>query len=238
MVTKTKITKLRSSKKRTASSRQWLLRQLNDPYVEKARKEGYRSRAAFKLVEINAKFHLLKKGGVVLDLGAAPGGWCQVAKPIIGPSGIIVGVDLQDIEPITDVTFLKGDFNTDETQNELVQAFEGKQVDVILSDMAAAACGIPDVDHLRLMVLLESAFHFCFDLLKPGGALVAKVLRGGTEHQLLHKLKKSFAKVSHFKPNSSRQESAELYIIAQGFRGQKAIESKTTSKEETHYDTN
>ncbi len=213
-----KINSLKSSKKRTASQRQWLLRQLNDPFVVKARKEGYRSRAAFKLAEINDKFKLIKKGFYVLDLGAAPGGWCQVSKALVGDKGGVVGVDLLDIPPLAGVTFLKGDFNDDAVQKNILSTFNGQKVDVILSDMAASSCGISQVDHIRLIALLEAAYLFSFDMLKPSGSFVAKVLRGGTEHTLLSKLKQSFAKVSHFKPQSSRQESSELYVVAQGFR--------------------
>ena len=213
-----KIQKLDSKKKRTASSRQWLLRQLNDPYVAKARKDGYRSRAAYKLIEINDKYKFIKKGCRILDLGAAPGGWCQVAKTIVGQNGFVVGVDLQDMIPITDVTLLKGDFNDESIHHQIIDTFAGEKADVILSDMAASACGMTDVDHIRLMLLLESVYHFSFHLLRPGGSFIAKVLRGGTEKDLLAQLKQSFAKVTHFKPPSSRQESSELYVIAQGFR--------------------
>jgi 23S rRNA (uridine2552-2'-O)-methyltransferase len=213
-----KVKGLKSNKKRTASSRQWLLRQLNDPFVAKARKDGYRSRAAFKLIEINEKFKLIKKGSHVLDLGAAPGGWCQVAKASVGETGIVVGVDLLEIDPITGVEFLVGNFHDDHVRQTIVDTLLGQKVNVILSDMAASSCGMSDVDHIRLIALLEAVYQFSFDMLKPGGSFVAKVLRGGTEHNLLGQLKQSFAKISHFKPKSSRQESSELYVIAQGFR--------------------
>lgn len=213
-----KVQGLKSSKKRTASSRQWLLRQLNDPFVAQARKEGYRSRAAFKLLEINEKYKLFKRNSCVLDLGAAPGGWCQVSKTIVGDAGIVVGVDLLEIEPITGVAFLQGNFHDESIQNTIIEMFQGQKADVILSDMAASSCGMSDVDHIRLIALLEAVFQFSFDMLKPGGSFVAKVLRGGTEHNLLGQLKQSFTKVSHFKPKSSRQESSELYVVAQGFR--------------------
>lgn len=216
-----KVQGLKSSKKRTASSRQWLLRQLNDPFVAQARKEGYRSRAAFKLLEINDKFKLIKKGSCVLDLGAAPGGWCQVSKKIVGDKGVVVGVDLLEIAPITGVEFLQGNFHDDQIRDKIVSTFQGQKADVILSDMAASSCGMSDVDHIRLIALLEAVYQFSFDMLKPGGSFVAKVLRGGTEHNLLGQLKQSFVKISHFKPKSSRQESSELYVIAQGFRPKK-----------------
>ncbi len=224
-----KIQKLDSKKKRTASSRQWLLRQLNDPYVARARKDGYRSRAAYKLIEINDKYKFIKKGCRILDLGAAPGGWCQVAKAIVGQNGLVIGVDLQDIIPITGVTLLKGDFNDETVRHMIMDTFADEKADVILSDMAASACGMTDVDHIRLMLLLESVYHFSFHLLRPGGSFIAKVLRGGTEKDLLAQLKQSFAKVTHFKPPSSRQESSELYVIAQGFRPEKGVNHSITS---------
>lgn len=214
-----KITKLSSKKKRTASSRQWLLRQLNDPYVEKAKKEGYRSRAAYKLLDIQKKVRLLKANQRVLDLGAAPGGWSQVAFQIVGKKGFVLGVDLLDIEPLEGVAFLKGDFLDPSIQTQILQHFGDEKVHVVISDMAAKACGIPEVDHTRLMDLLENAYVYALDILMPGGHFVAKVLRGGTEHLLLKKLKQSFTKVIHFKPPSSRSESSELYVMAMGFRG-------------------
>jgi 23S rRNA (uridine2552-2'-O)-methyltransferase len=210
--------KLKSKKKRTESSRRWLLRQLNDPYVHKAKKEGYRSRAAFKLEEINAKYKLIKRGQTVVDLGAAPGGWVQLALKLVGPQGHVVGLDLQEIEPIPGSILVQGDFTDDAILAQL-KAHIHSGVDVVLSDMAAPACGMSDVDHLRIMHLLELVFLFCQEVLKPGGHMVAKVLRGGTEAALLSQLKQRFAKVSHFKPASSRQDSAEMYVVAQGFRG-------------------
>lgn len=214
---KDKVTRLDSNKKRTNSSRQWLLRQLNDPFVAQAQKEGYRSRAAFKLIEIDDKFHILKSGACIVDLGAAPGGWSQVCTQRLGSNGVIVGLDLQEITPLTGVTFLQGDF-TDDAVLETLLSHTHKKVDAVLSDMAAPACGMQQVDHTRIMVLLEQVLDFCHKALRPGGSMVAKVLRGGTEHNLLKILKKDFAKVSHFKPQSSRQESAEMFVICLGFR--------------------
>ncbi len=216
-----KVTKLNSKKKRTNSSRQWLLRQLNDPFVAAAKKEGYRSRAAFKLVEIQDKYKLMRRASRVLDLGAAPGGWCQVAIKIVGDSGHVIGVDLTDIEPIAGVHFIHGDFLDEGIQQQIITAFDGNKAHVIMSDMAAKACGIPEVDHLRLMDLLENSYLFALDHLEAGGHFVAKVLRGGTEHNLLKQLKSSFAKVHHFKPDSSRSESAELYMVALGYKPSK-----------------
>lgn len=218
-----KITKLSSKKKRTNSSRQWLLRQLNDPFVAKAKKDGYRSRAVYKLIEIQEKYSLLQRGSRVLDLGAAPGGWCQFAQKIVGKDGIVIGVDLTEIEPIAGVNFIHGDFLEESTQTAIVEEFNGKKANIIMSDMAAKACGMSDVDHLRLMDLLENALLFSMDYLEKNGAFVAKVLRGGTEQSLLKQLKQSFSKVTHFKPKSSRAESSELYVIATGFKGKPNI---------------
>jgi 23S rRNA (uridine2552-2'-O)-methyltransferase len=217
---------LKSNRKRTESSRNWLLRQLNDPYVSKAQDLGYRSRAAFKLLEIDAKFRFLKPGITLIDLGAAPGGWTQVAaqKLKVGTTkgktkgSQILAVDLTDMEPLHDVTFLRADFTDEATVQSLLDNLSSG-VDVILSDMAAPACGMTDVDHIRIMNLVEAAFEFACQVLKPVGTFVAKVLQGGTEATLLVRLKKSFTKVSHFKPEASRKDSAEMYVVAQGFRG-------------------
>lgn len=218
--------KLKSKQKRTESSRSWLVRQLNDPYVAKAQEQGYRARSAFKLVEINEKYRFLKPGIRIVDLGAAPGGWTQVAaqKLKVGtPKGSsqgsqIVAVDLSEMAPIKDVTIITADFTQEETIQTILETLTGG-VDVLLSDMAAPACGMTDVDHIRIMNLVEAAYEFALLVLKPGGTFVAKVLQGGTEMNLLLRLKKSFAKVSHFKPAASRKDSAEMYVIAQGFRG-------------------
>ncbi len=199
------------NKKLSLSSKKWLERQLNDPFVHKAKVEGYRSRAAYKLQEIQEKYHLIQKGMIVIDLGAAPGGWCQILSGILKGTGHIYAVDLLGMDPVPDVTFVQGDFN------DIKEKIKDK-VDVILSDMAPSACGVKSVDHLRLMGMLEEVFDFAKIFLKPGGALVAKVLRGGTEGKLLAELKKAFRKVTHFKPDSSRSESAEIYVLAQGFR--------------------
>lgn len=221
---------LKDNRKRTESSRHWLLRQLNDPYVAKAQDLGYRSRSAFKLVEIDAKYHFLKPGTTVIDLGAAPGGWTQVAaqKLKLGtPKGNATGsqliaVDISDMTPLKDVTIFTADFTEESTVQAILENLATKSaggVDVILSDMAAPASGMTDVDHIRIMNLVEAAYEFACLVLKPGGTFVAKVLQGGTEATLLTRLKKSFAKVSHFKPPASRKDSAEVYVVAQGFRG-------------------
>lgn len=226
--------KLKDNRKRTGSSRQWLLRQLNDPYVTRAQDLGYRSRAAFKLLEIDAKYRFLKPGITVIDLGAAPGGWTQVAaeKLKVGtPKGTakgsqIVAVDLSQMAPLKDVTILTADFTEQATVQAILENLATKSaggvaaggVDVLLSDMAAPASGMTDVDHIRIMNLVEAAYEFACLVLKAGGTFVAKVLQGGTEVALLNRLKKSFAKVSHFKPPASRKDSAEVYVVAQGFR--------------------
>lgn len=213
--------KVKSNKKRTESSRRWLERQLNDPFVHLAREKGYYSRAAFKLIEINDKYKILKPGAKVIDLGAAPGGWTQVivekVKPEQHASGKVIGVDLNPISSIPQATLIVGDFTQLSTQEQLLEILEGK-ADVIVSDMAAPACGMTDVDHLRIMGLVEEAFIFAKEVLKPGGHFVAKVLRGGTETNLLKELKKDFTKVVHYKPKSSRQDSAEMYVICLGFK--------------------
>lgn len=200
------------NKKLTASSKRWLERQLNDPFVHKAKAEGYRSRGAFKLLEIQEKYRLLKHGMTIVDLGAAPGGWSQVAAHIVKENGKVIAIDLLAMDPIPGVEFYQGDFN--EIEDKLTE-----KVHVILSDMAPSSCGIKSVDHDRIMGMLEEVFAFGQNYLLPGGALVAKVLRGGTESKLLTEMKKSFTKVTHFKPKSSRSESTEIYVVAEGFRG-------------------
>ena len=219
------------NKKLSTSSKKWVERQLNDPFVHKAKVEGYRSRAAFKFMEMNEKFKLLKKGMTLVDLGAAPGGWSQVASHILKGHGTLYAIDLLPMLPLAGVTFIQGDFNDLYTQaSELAPNSDSHNlqhmqkallsgVDLVLSDMAPSACGIKSVDHDRIMGLLEDVFHFATEHLKPEGALVAKVLRGGTEGQLLNDMKKVFKKVSHFKPKSSRAESCEIFVVAQGFRG-------------------
>ncbi|WP_010301615.1 RlmE family RNA methyltransferase [Candidatus Odyssella thessalonicensis] len=214
--------KLASNKKRTTSQRAWLERQLNDPYVQQAKSDGYRSRAAYKLIEIDQKFKILKPGQRVIDLGACPGGWTQVAvervKSQTNPKARVIGVDLTEMAAIAGATVFQGDFTEEETQTKLIELLDGK-AQVILSDMAAPACGMTDVDHIRIMVLVEEAFNFAENILAPGGAFVAKVLRGGTEANLLKRLKLAFQKVTHFKPPASRKDSAEMYVIGIGFKG-------------------
>lgn len=208
-------TRVKSAKGRKTSSTRWLQRQLNDPYVHEAQRLGYRSRAAFKLLEIDEKIHLLKKGQVIVDLGAAPGGWCQVA--VEKGAGKVVALDLLPIDPLPGVTFLQMDFMDDDAPEALVAAI-GEGADLVLSDMAANTTGHKQTDHLRIMALVETAYEFACDVLKPGGTFVAKVFQGGAEHELLAQMKRDFTTVKHIKPPASRKESAEQYVVAQGFR--------------------
>jgi 23S rRNA (uridine2552-2'-O)-methyltransferase len=208
--------RLKSSRGRTISSQRWLTRQLNDPYVQQAKLDGYRSRAAYKLIEIDEKFKILKRGSIVVDLGAAPGGWTQVALERVGDKGTVIGVDITPMEPLTGAHLMCGDFCDLAVVAALKEAL-GKPAHVVLSDMAASSTGHPQTDHIRIMGLAEEAFVFCQEVLEKGGSFVAKVLQGGTEKDLLMLLKKHFEKVVHFKPPSSRKESAEMYVVALGF---------------------
>lgn len=207
---------VKTSKKRKIGSTIWLQRQLNDPYVTKAKREGYRSRAAYKIIEIDDKFHFLKPGKRVLDLGAAPGGWTQVAVARCG-AGKVLGVDLKEFETITGAILMVKDF-LDEDAPAMIRTALGGSVDIVLSDMAPNASGQTSTDHLRIMGLCEAAAEFAFEVLAPGGVFVAKVLKGGTETQLLMQLKKHFETVKHAKPEASRKDSAESYVVAMGFR--------------------
>ncbi len=211
-------TRVKTAKGRRLSSTRWLQRQLNDPYVQEAKRQGYRSRAAFKLIELDDKFRFLTKGAKVIDLGAAPGGWTQVAMSRIGADGHVVGIDLQEMEAIPGADLIQGDFLDDDAPDRL-KALLGGRANVVLSDMAAASTGHPQTDHLRIMGLLEVAVDFAADVLAPGGAFVGKVLQGGTENDLLTALKRDFKTVKHAKPPASRSDSAEVYVVATGFRG-------------------
>jgi len=213
-------TRVKSAKGRKISSTKWLQRQLNDPYVQQAQKLGLRSRAAFKLSELDDRFKFLKTGANVIDLGAAPGGWIQVALVRCGPKGYVVGIDLLEIEPLAGAELIQGDFLDDDAPDRLRALMDG-DADVVLSDMAASSTGHKATDHLRIMSLLEVAIDFAKDVLKPGGVFVGKVLQGGTENDLLASLKKDFQSVKHAKPAASRSDSAEVYVIATGFRGRK-----------------
>jgi 23S rRNA (uridine2552-2'-O)-methyltransferase len=210
--------RVRTAKGRKLASTRWLQRQLNDPYVEEAKRRGYRSRAAFKLAEIDDKHHLLRPGARVVDLGAAPGGWSQVAAKRIGERGRVVAIDVLDMEPIAGVEFARIDFLDPDAPSRL-KAMLGGPADVVLSDMAANATGHRRTDHLKIMALVEAAAQYASEVLKPGGSFLAKVIQGGTEGALLADLKRDFASVKHVKPAASRADSAELYVLATGFRG-------------------
>jgi 23S rRNA (uridine2552-2'-O)-methyltransferase len=214
--------RLKGEKRRTLSSRTWLERQISDPYVARAKREGFRSRAAYKLAEIDDKYRLLKPGTRVVDLGAAPGGWSEVAARRVGEGGRVFAIDILDMKSIAGVQFLKLDFLDDAAPQRVKALLGGKahgKVDVVFSDMAANATGHRQTDHLRIMALAEAAAHFAREVLAPGGSFLCKVLQGGTEAALLAELKRDFASVKHVKPPASRSDSAELYLLARGFRG-------------------
>jgi 23S rRNA (uridine2552-2'-O)-methyltransferase len=210
--------RVRRARRRKPSSTEWLSRQLNDPYVAEAHRLGYRSRAAFKLQQLDERFHLLSRGANVVDLGCAPGGWSQVAVQGVGPRGSVVGVDLAATDSLPGATLLLGDFR-DPATSAAIRAALGGPADLVLSDMAAPATGHAATDHLRVVALAEDAFALAETLLRPGGAFVAKVFQGGAEGALLAALKKAFAELRHAKPAASRAESAETYVVAKGFRG-------------------
>ncbi|MEI9995066.1 MAG: RlmE family RNA methyltransferase [Rhizomicrobium sp.] len=210
--------KIKNRKERTVSSKRWLERQLNDPYVHAAKSKGFRSRAAFKIVELDDKYRFFKPGARVLDLGAAPGGWSQVAAQRVGESGRVVAMDILEMAPLDRVIVLKLDMLDRETPDLLIDALGGP-ADVVLTDMAAPTTGHRATDHLRTTALLEAAVDMAEATLKPGGVFVGKAFRGGTENALLQRLKTSFASVKHVKPPASRAESVELYLVATGFRG-------------------
>lgn len=206
---------VRTAKGRSAASQRWLARQLNDPYVQAAKQQGWRSRAAFKLAELDDRFHLIRRGSRVADLGAAPGGWTQVA--VGRGAGRVVAIDLLPMDPLPGSVVLAGDFTEPAVQTRLIEALDGK-ADLVLSDMAPNTTGHTATDHLRIMALAEAALAFAVDVLGPGGAFVAKVFQGGAERQMLDELKRRFATVRHAKPPASRKESSELYVVATGFR--------------------
>jgi 23S rRNA (uridine2552-2'-O)-methyltransferase len=208
--------RLRTASGRSAASQRWLERQLNDPYVVAAKAQGWRSRAAFKLIELDDRYRLIGKGARVLDLGAAPGGWSQVA--VRRGAGQVLGLDLLPIDPVPGASFLVGDFHDPDMPARL-QALLGGPADLVLSDMAPNTTGHAATDHLRILALADLALDFACQVLTPGGAFVAKVFQGGAERQLLEPLKRRFATVRHAKPAASRKESSELYVVATGFRG-------------------
>ena len=220
--------RLKDQKRRTASSRAWLTRQISDPYVARAKREGFRSRAAFKLAEIDDRYKVLKPGACVVDLGAAPGGWSEIAARRVGAGGRVIALDILDMKPVPGVEFLQLDF-LDPSAPQHLEAMLGSggdapgrdqiKADVVLSDMAANATGHRQTDHLRIMALAEAAAEFARQVLAPGGVFLCKVLQGGTEAALLAELKRDFSSVKHVKPPASRSDSSELYLLAKGFRG-------------------
>lgn len=212
--------RVKTARRRSAASTRWIARQLNDPYVKAAKADGYRSRAAYKLIELDEKFGLLKGTRRIVDLGAAPGGWCQVARGM-QPGAVIVGIDLLDMEPIEGAVLLKMDF-LDEAAPGTIMAALGGPADLVLSDMAANTIGHRQTDHLRTMALVETGLHFAASVLAPGGTYVAKVLAGGADNTLVAALKRHFRTVKHSKPPASRKDSSEWYVVAQGFKGAEA----------------
>ncbi len=213
--------KVKTAKRRKTSSTRWLSRQLNDQYVARSKLDGYRSRAAYKILEINEKFEILKPGYNVIDLGAAPGGWSQVAAKLIGSNGKnaknkLIAIDLLEIEPIAGVELIKMDFNDESAKQTILDTLDGQLADVVMSDMSANTIGHGKTDHLRIIALCENALEFALKVLKPGGHFVAKIFRGGAEGEMLDIVKKNFKIVKHFKPDSSRKESSEFYLIALG----------------------
>ena len=212
--------KVKTAKGRKSGSTRWLNRQLNDPYVAKAEKDGLRGRAAYKLLEMNEKLDFLKKGQVIVDLGAAPGGWCQVAT---AKGAKVVAIDLLEIDELPDVDFIQMDFMDDdapEILNNMVQKYNPDGlVDAVISDMAPNTTGHKQTDHLRIMAVVEAAYYFAKETLKPDGIFIAKVFQGGTQNTLLAEMKRDFKTIKHMKPPASRKESSEQYLIAQGFKG-------------------
>ncbi len=223
--------KVKTARGRTNSSTKWLQRQLNDPYVTRAKAEGMRGRAAYKIMELDDKFRFLTAGARVVDLGCAPGGWVQVAVPRINALGekkgrdigTILGVDLQEVEPIAGATMYQLDFMSDDADKQVME-WLGGEADVVMSDMAAASCGHKQTDHLRIIALCEAAAYFAFDVLSEGGTFVAKVLAGGAEAELNKMLKLKFKKVAYVKPPSSRSDSSEKFVVATGFKGRSSDE--------------
>lgn len=224
---------VKTAAKRSNSSARWLARQLNDPYVSKARAEGYRSRAAYKLIDLDEKYHLLKPGMRVVDLGCAPGGWAQVAVAKVGPSGYVIGCDLLEVPPVVGATLIVQDFLAEDAP-EVIKTLLARQpgngtqttltpetarADVVMSDMAANTTGHAPTDHIRIIHLCEMAYHFAVEILAQGGTFICKVRKGGTESDLLKLMQRDFTTVKHAKPKSSRADSAESYVVAMGFRG-------------------
>lgn len=213
-----KYVKVKTARKRSNSSARWLQRQLNDPYVSEAKDRGYRSRAAFKILELNERHHFFKQGMRVVDLGAAPGGWTQIACKHMGRNGKLVGIDLLPIDPIDGAILLEMDF-TDDKAPAILNEKLGGQADVVMSDMAPSTIGHKATDHLRIVMLAEMAAHFAMEILSPGGSFVCKLFQGGETRELLKELRANFKKVQQAKPKSSRADSSEVFIVATGFKG-------------------
>jgi 23S rRNA (uridine2552-2'-O)-methyltransferase len=212
--------RVKTAAKRSVSSARWLERQLNDPYVAEAQKRGLRSRAAFKLIELDDKYRLLRKGMRVLDLGAAPGGWSQIAAERVGPQGRVLAVDILEMDALPGVEVMQQDFMAEDAPEKIRAALNGP-ADLVLSDMAAPTIGHTRTDHLRIMALAEAAYQFASEVLAPGGAFLCKLFQGGATKDLLDLLKRDFEQVRHVKPPASRADSAEIYVVATGFRGGK-----------------
>jgi 23S rRNA (uridine2552-2'-O)-methyltransferase len=214
--------RVKTAKGRKLASTRWLQRQLNDPYVDEAKRQGYRSRAAFKLLEMDDKYRLLKPGGIIVDLGAAPGGWSQIAVARVkadAGNGRVIAADIKEIEPVPGAEFMQVDVTDAEAGDRVRDALGGARVDLVMSDMAASSTGHRQTDHLRVVALADAALDIAEDVLKPGGAYLAKVLQGGASGDLLTRLRQNFAKVAHVKPKASRQDSSEVYVLATGYRG-------------------
>lgn len=209
--------RVKTAKKRSNSSAKWLQRQLNDPYVAAAKEQGFRSRAAFKIIQLDEQFKLIKPGLRVVDLGAAPGGWSQVVAPRIGPKGKLVAIDILEMDPIPGVTIFHLDFLADDAPGKLIEALGGEP-NLVLSDMAPSTTGHAGTDYIRIMDLAENALHFAIETLAPGGAFVCKLFKGGADKAYMDLLKKHFAKVKNAKPTSSRSDSSESYVVGMGFR--------------------
>lgn len=223
--------RVKTARGRRASSTRWLQRQLNDPYVQAAKRDGYRSRAAYKLIELNDRFKLLKPGMTVVDLGAAPGGWAQICAKEVGGRGHVVAVDLNPFDPLPGVDQIIADV-TDLASGALIREAAGGPVDLVLSDMAPQSSGHRGTDHVRIIALAEAALDLARELLRPGGGFVAKVWQGGTENELLAILKRDFANVRHAKPPASRSDSSEMYVVAQGYRGEISEQENEANQEE------
>lgn len=210
--------RLKDGRYHSSSSNRWLERQLNDPYVAEAKNRGYRSRAAFKLIQLDEKYKFLSKNKIIVDLGCAPGGWSQIAASKLKNTGKLVGLDILPTEPLDGATFVCQDFTTEDATEKLLALLDGQKADIVMSDMAANTTGHQQTDHLRTIGLVEAAYEFAKTVLAPGGIFIAKVFQGGAEGELLTDMKQNFAKVSHYKPDASREKSPETYVIAENFR--------------------